>query len=254
MSVIAAESGEPEVKRKSAGGSRALGIRALVFDLDDTLYPEIDFVSGGYRAVARFVSDRYGRNCTEIFYTMMATLAREGRGAVIPTVLERFCDSSVSLQEIVGIYRRHLPRIRMFPGYGCLLRRLGRNYRLGILTDGNPEAQRRKVEALGLDHAVDKIIYTWDYGEEIGKPHPLTFLLMLDYLRAEPPSALYVGDNPDKDCRGAHGAGMLFAQLRVSWLHGNGTTLQELQKPEFVIDSLYQLPSILESAGADETP
>jgi putative hydrolase of the HAD superfamily len=251
MAVIAAEREQTGLEGNAAEVRRVRGIRALVFDLDDTLYPEIDFVSGGYKAVARLVSDRYGTSCSEIFYTMMSTLAAEGRGAVLPRMIERFCDSSRSLPELVEVYRGHLPRIRMFPGYRCLLRRLGRHYRLGIITDGNPEVQRRKVHALGLQHAVDKIIYTWDYGEEIGKPNPLSFLLMLDYLRAEPPQVLYVGDNPEKDCRGAHAAGMRFAHLRVPRLHGNGT-VKEVEDPEFVIDSLYQLPSILESAGADE--
>jgi putative hydrolase of the HAD superfamily len=252
MSVIAAERESTGLEGDAAGVCRARGIRALVFDLDDTLYPEIDFVSGGYKAVAVLISDRYGRSCGEIFYTMMSTLAAEGRSAVLPRVVERFCDSSMSLPELVEAYRGHLPRIRMFPGYRCLLRRLGRHYRLGIITDGNPEVQRRKVHALGLQHAVDKIIYTWDYGEDMGKPNPLSFSLMLDYLRAEPRQALYVGDNPDKDCRGAHSAGMGFAQLRVPRLQGNGTSSKEVEVPEYVIDSLYQLPSILESAGADE--
>jgi putative hydrolase of the HAD superfamily len=218
-------------------------IQALVFDLDDTLYPEVDFVTGGYRAVARYVCEKYGGSYNEIFCAMMTRFTNEGRRSVFPMVVERFLDPGVPVAELVEVYRRHIPEIHMFPGYSCLLQELSRNYRLGILTDGLPEVQKRKVRALGLEHLVDKIIYTWDYGSEMEKPHPMTFSLMLDYLRAEPINALYVGDNPAKDCKGAHQAGMKFAQLRAPSCCD--TAAGSVEKPEFVIDSLYQLPRIL---------
>jgi putative hydrolase of the HAD superfamily len=220
-------------------------IQALVFDLDDTLYSEIDFVTGGYKAVARYVSGRYGANCNDVFYSMMASFASSGRRSVLPKVVKDFLGEAVPISELVEVYREHLPEIRLYPGYGCLLERLSREYKLGIITDGLPDIQRRKVQALGLEYRMDKIIYTWDYGQEKGKPHPFAFSLMLDYLRTDPCEALYVGDNPVKDCRGAHAAGMRFVQVRAATQ--STATSDEVQRgPDFVIDSIYQLPQILE--------
>jgi putative hydrolase of the HAD superfamily len=219
-------------------------IRALVFDLDDTLYPEIDFVTGGYRTVARYVSGRYGGNCTDIFCSMMASFARFGRRSVLEMVVKDFLGEAVEVSELVEVYREHLPQIRLFQGYGCLLEKLGQEYKLGIITDGLPDIQRRKVQALNLEYRMDKIIYTWDYGPEKGKPHPFAFSLMLDFLRTDPEEALYIGDNPGKDCRGAHSAGMRFAQVRAPQA---GAAPEDGQPgPDFVLDSLYQLPHILE--------
>ena len=69
-------------------------IRALIFDLDDTLYREHDFVASGFRAVAEYVGAQCGRPSEEILrQSWMEIFAREGRRAVMPAVLERFSGS-----------------------------------------------------------------------------------------------------------------------------------------------------------------
>ncbi len=219
-------------------------IEALVFDLDDTLYLESDFVASGYRAVARHVARKYACRYVDVFYAMMTTFAGVGRNLVFPMVIERFLNPSVSLSELVDVYRRHRPKIGLFPGYSELLANLGRKYRLGVITDGLPAVQRRKVRALGVDEIVDDVIYTWEYGPEREKPHPFSFSLMMDKLCVSPSHAVFVGDNPFKDWAGAHGAGMKFAYVRPAG--GDYQRHQQHREPEFLIDSLHQLPSILQ--------
>jgi len=219
-------------------------IEALVFDLDDTLYLESDFVVSGYRAVARHIAKRYACTYADVLCAMMTTFAKLGRNLVLPMVIERFLGSSVSIAELVDVYRRHDPEIHLLPGYTKLLKDLGRKYRLGLITDGLPEVQRRKVRALGLNNIMDKVIYTWEYGRDKEKPHPLVFSLILDELHVKPVNAIYIGDNPIKDWAGAHGAGMKFA-----YIHSPGfdcARYEQAREPEFVIDSLHQLPRILQ--------
>ncbi len=175
-------------------------IEALVFDLDDTLYLESDFVTSGYRAVARYVARSYGCCLRDVFHTMMSVFVSQGRELVLPVVVRRFLSDKVPLSELVDIYRCHTPRIHLFPGYEDLLGRLRETYKLGIITDGLPEVQRRKVHSLGLEGKIDKIIYTWEYGIERQKPHPQSFTVMMDFLHTSPLSTLYVGDSQDKDC------------------------------------------------------
>ena len=221
-------------------------LRALVFDLDNTLYLERDFVLSGYRAVARHLSDKSRCSYENVFAAMMETLDAKGRHMVFPMLLERFPDISLSISELIDVYRQHKPAICLYPGYLGLLRRLSRQYRLGVITDGLPAVQARKIRALGLRSVMDKVIYTWEYGSEKEKPHPLSFSLMLEFLGAEPASALYIGDNPDKDCRGAHGVGMKFVQVchPASTGYRPGTAVCE--NPEYVIETLLQLPQILQ--------
>jgi putative hydrolase of the HAD superfamily len=160
---------------------------------------------------------------------------------VLPRVIERF-NLSVRLEDLVAAYRTHTPEIRLYAGYEGLLREFRKKYRIGIVTDGIPEVQQRKCRALGLAGAVDSIVCTWEYGKEKEKPHPHSFRLILGSLRVQPAEALFIGDSMEKDCRGAHDAGMKCAlvarQPGVRSVPGAG-------EADFVIGSLFQLPQVL---------
>ncbi len=220
--------------------------RALVFDLDDTLYSERDFVMSGYRAVARYLADTRRCSLDTAFSIMVETYEKSGRHTVFPALIEQLADASLSLSELINIYRQHKPDIQLYPGYLDLLHKLARHYRMGIITDGLPSVQERKVHALGLRSIMDKIIYTWEYGSEKEKPHPLSFSLMLQHFQAEPGSALFVGDCPEKDCKGAHGVGMKFAQVQCLKSDRDRSGISAKEQPEYIIETLFQLPQILQ--------
>jgi len=217
-------------------------IRALIFDLDDTLYRERDFLVSGFRAVAEFLSAGAGRSWEEIHATMMLTLDSEGRRRVMPAVLERFPGSGLQIADLVEVYRRHVPSIRLFDGYAELLKELRASYRLGIVTDGAPEVQRAKCAALGLVGAVDHILCTWENGQGMEKPHPFPFCQMLDRLHVAASEALFVGDSLEKDVRGAHGVGMKCVRVQKTAMLCSSTDGED---GDFVLDSLTQLPLIL---------
>ncbi|MBN2244047.1 MAG: HAD family hydrolase [Acidobacteria bacterium] len=221
-------------------------IRALIFDLDDTLYREMDFVESGYRAVARYVSERTGRDFHTLYRMMVDTLHTGGRYRVLCAVKEKCPADSIAIKDMVSVYRRHSPEIRLYPGYAGLLKALSERYRMGIITDGIPEVQERKVRALRLEGLMDRILYTWKYGEEKQKPHPHSFRLMLRWLEIPAENALYVGDNPMKDCAGASGAGMKFAQISPPARDAEKEKNAPGRKPEYVIKSLFQLPPLLQ--------
>jgi len=191
-------------------------IQAIIFDLDDTLYPEKDFVESGYQSVARHVADCWDCCLDEVFSSMMMSFNSSGRETVFPNLLLRFPQITLSLDEFVQIYREHNPSINLFPGYRELLRDLSGKYKLGLITDGLPEVQKRKVEALGLGSIIHSIIYSWEYGSERQKPHPYSFSAMSELLQAAPENMLFVGDNPEKDGKGAKNVGMLYVQIRHS--------------------------------------
>ena len=219
-------------------------IEAVIFDLDDTLYPERNFVESGYRAVARHVAHYYGGDFDRLVSTMLTTWRNQGRKMVFPALLKRFPDIHVSMPELIHIYRRHTPQITMYPGYRELLQELGSHYRMGVITDGIPEVQERKVMALGLVGMVNAIIYTWKYGSVRQKPHPLPFRLMMASLQTYPESSLFVGDNPEKDWKGAQAAGMKYVHI---WNSDSDPESESASKdlPEPAIQSLHQLPRIL---------
>ena len=168
------------------------GIAAVVFDLDDTLYPEKDYVRSGYRAAAALFPEvpDMAAKLWEAFEKGLpafdAVLAAEGPIA--------------RKEEAVLAYRFHTPDIRLYPGAEELLRRLRETRKLGIITDGRPEGQRAKLAALGLEGMVDEIIITDELGGTgFRKPNPAAFELMSRRLGVPLGEMAYVGDNIKKD-------------------------------------------------------
>jgi putative hydrolase of the HAD superfamily len=227
-------------------------IDALIFDLDDTLYPERDFVVGGYEAVASHIEAEYGCPRNRVLDAMMSTFGALGRDKVFEMVMDRFLDPSVEVSELVEVYRRHTPALRLFPECEHLLKSLRGKMKLGVITDGLPEVQKRKVQSLNLHKLVDRIIYTWEFGRELGKPHPFTFSLMLDLLQTAASRSVFVGDNLDKDRKGARSVGMRFVQVLPN---GDGANSNLLSKgaPEFVVKNLAELPQVLQLSECYET-
>ena len=220
-------------------------IQAILFDLDDTLYSENEFALGGYRAVARAVAANGECEYEEAFGCMRNAFLALSRKDVFPCLMERFPHLSMTLDDMVRVYREHVPEISLFTGYRTLLEELGKKYRLGIITDGLPAVQRGKVRALGIEGLFEKIIYSWDYGKDRQKPHLYPFTLMLDTLGVPPQSALFIGDNPEKDGVGARGAGMFYIRVAGGQVKAPPPQTFHALPDEIVMENLLQLPQML---------
>lgn len=165
-------------------------IRAIVFDLDDTLYPEIEYVKSGFRAIAKEFDD-------STLYDKLYQLFCKDR----QNVYQRAGFNDEECRKCIEIYRNHMPDISLEKSVVDTLNIFkGNYYKLGIITDGRPEGQHNKIAALGLDRLMDCIIVTDELGGvEFRKPHPKAFDLMRDRLGVEFDEMIYVGDNPLKD-------------------------------------------------------
>ena len=182
--------------------------RAIIFDLDDTLYPEKDYVLSGFRAVANWAAehlqipadDSY-RELTRLFFagargdTFNRWLASRGQPAsLVPTLIE--------------VYRRHEPTLRPFPEVTDMLASLHQRFRLGLVTDGHLDVQRSKLAALGLAEHFDAIVFSDEWGRDAWKPSPIPFRIVLERLGVTAEEAVYIADNPAKDFLGARRAGL----------------------------------------------
>ncbi len=120
-------------------------IHAVVFDLDDTLYPEADFRQSGLRVVAEAFGPGLGLS-PEAAFARLRELSEAGAGRVFDRWLgELGADRSLA-PGMVAAFRERAPDIRPFPGVAELLERLGRERRLALLGDGLLDVQRRKLE------------------------------------------------------------------------------------------------------------
>jgi len=189
-------------------------ILAVIFDLDDTLYPERDYVRSGYRAVAEHLRGQLGRN--EPFEAALWKLFQAGRYSAAFDELnhrQRLGLGKDDIAELVAVYRSHRPTIQPYEGTAELLGRLHADYRLGLLSDGFLPAQQLKLQALGLGRFFDAVVFTEELGREAWKPSPAGFEAVAKRLGAPHESCAYVGDNPAKDFLAPNALGWLTVQV-----------------------------------------
>jgi putative hydrolase of the HAD superfamily len=189
-------------------------IRTVLFDLDDTLYPERDFYRSGFAVVADLIEQRGigpAQRSRELFEHLHFCESREG---VFDKASLRLGFPADWIPELVASFQNHVPHLRLPADSAETLRQLRTHYRLGIVTDGHAAVQRRKIDALGLAALVDAILVADDLGREHWKPHPRPFWACCELLGVRPEEAVFVGDHPQRDVRGAHEAGMTAIRLR----------------------------------------
>lgn len=190
-------------------------MRAIVFDLDDTLYPEIRYVVSGFAAVARWAKPRLGIPEQQGVAELRALFEAGERFAVIDRWLAGHDMTDPALTaEAVAVYRGHDPDIAPAPGVDPMLRRLRRRFLLGLVTDGRAKGQRKKLHALGIRPLFHEVVFSDDLGRDAWKPSPLPFMKVLDELGVAPDDSVYVADNPHKDFLGARRAGMRSVRVR----------------------------------------
>ena len=90
------------------------------------------------------------------------------------------------------------------------------SWRLGLVTNGRPDIQARKIAALGLAPLVDAVVIAAEHGSGRGKPEAAPFLAGCAALGVTPAQAVFVGDDLACDIAGAHAVGMATIWLPAS--------------------------------------
>ncbi|MFY9178939.1 MAG: HAD family hydrolase [Venatoribacter sp.] len=172
--------------------------KILIFDLDDTLYPEITYVQSGFRAVSDWLEAQYGWLSNDTYHYLMQTLEAQGRGMVFNTFLHSKNRLSQQLvKQCLKIYRHHQPNISLAPEALQFLQRW--QAPLYLVTDGHKIVQHNKIQALGLSPYFTKTYITHRYGVTNAKPALHCFELIRRQQQCSFQDLIYVGDNPTKD-------------------------------------------------------
>lgn len=185
------------------------GLQAVVFDLDDTLYSEKDYVASGYRQISRLFLGRQQQ-----VYDQLWTAFTEKRPAIDVMLQAQGMDSDEMKEKCLRIYRYQKPEISLYDGVIELLTELrGAGIKVGLLTDGRVEGQWMKIEALGLQKVFDEIIVTDEqagHGDvmRFRKPNTICFEIMQRRLGVPFDKMAYVGDNAQKDFYAPNALGM----------------------------------------------
>jgi putative hydrolase of the HAD superfamily len=222
-------------------------LQAVLFDLDDTLFPERSYVASGFRAVAAWVEDSLGIPQTEAELDFQRLFEEGVRGHVFDRWLQaRGLEDDELMDRMVWVYRSHQPQI--FPHRGAigLLMRLRSQYRLGLLSDGDATVQRKKLRVLQMRPMFDTVLFTDELGREAWKPSPRPFEVVLGRLRIKGSEAVYVADNPEKDFLGSRRAGMLAIRVRLTGgIYSSAQPPTPEHAPDHEIRTLRKLESLL---------
>ncbi len=172
----------------------------LVFDLDDTLYDEKQFVYSGFSEVANWISKMSNTPANEILDFMIKDLSVNGRGLVFNNALKKyFRESRKNTKKCISIYRLHKPKISLEQDVINLLLELGKDYNLYILTDGNKIVQSNKIKSLDIEKYIKKAFITHRYGLKASKPSLKCFQIIRNIEKINWHELVYIGDNPNKD-------------------------------------------------------
>ena len=233
-------------------------IRAVFFDLDETLYDYGSIRKVANQEVAKLV-EKMGLTSSETFIQTLRLVTREvyEKYRESPLLFDRkyrfkeiFRVLEIDVNEetvarLVNQYWNYVyQHIKPYTDVIPVLETLkAKGYKLGIISDGLVEIQINRVKALNLHKYFD----TYTFSEEVGKNKPSSeiFQLALKRTRCKPSEAVMVGDNVKTDIAGANKVGMISVWVRRG-IFKNIKPDNPIEIPNYTITDLNELISILD--------
>ncbi|MDE3155855.1 MAG: HAD family hydrolase [Acidobacteriota bacterium] len=223
-----------------------MAARGLIVDLDDTLYPERRFLLSGFAAVAGEAERLFEVPRQEAFAVLVRALRAGHRSTALQALCATFDIDPIMIPEFVDVIREHRPRLSLRRDARRLLARMRRaGWRVGLLTNGLPGVQARKVAALGLAPLLDHVIYACEHGDGRGKPDPAAFRAAIVRLGVQPERCVFAGDDPWCDIAGARRAGLWSIRIRRGrFAHAE---VSESCEADLVVATLREIPDAAEA-------
>jgi putative hydrolase of the HAD superfamily len=199
-------------------------IQAIAFDLDNTLVARD-------RAFWTWIAEECrAAPCHGVDLGRVAELDQSGHGpkeALLAYLAESFTWPE---SDLAARHRRFvagtLRGIEPDAAIASLLGRLRRRYRLAVVTNGTSQAQRGKLDRLGISGYFEHVLVSEEVGSK--KPEPAIFQRLIEAWPLAPGAIAFVGDDVSKDVLGARAAGLVpvWISRDASWPPGSAPPLQ----------------------------
>ncbi|GGN12823.1 hydrolase [Streptomyces fuscichromogenes] len=229
-------------------------IRAVVWDVDDTLFDYTSADREGMRAHLAAEGLLAGWGSAEAALVRWREItdqqwARFAAGELSFEDQRRdrvrvFLAAELTDAEADDWFRRYLTHYEavwtLFPDVLPALDALAAGYRHAVLSNSSLHVQDRKLRTLGVYERFEAVLCAAELG--VSKPAPGAFLAACEALELAPHEVAYVGDHPEIDGRGAADAGLLSV-----WIDRHGPAAAPAAAPvgPHRIASLAELPAIL---------
>jgi putative hydrolase of the HAD superfamily len=205
----------------------------FVFDLDDTLFSEIDFLKSAYKHIAQKIAP----SSSQDLYQEMYNWFKKGKN-VFSLLRERYEQMGISDIWLLKEYREHLPEIQLLDGVEAFLQELKlRKIEMGLLTDGRSLTQRNKLKALHLTGFFSDIIISEEFGSEKPASRNYTY-----FSNKYPDKEFYfVGDNTSKDFKVPAELGWTTICIKDAGNNIHSQDITQHPKPDMIISSLSEI-------------
>jgi putative hydrolase of the HAD superfamily len=232
-----------------------MAVDAVLFDLDDTLYPYGPCNEAGTRAAFETYRDRGGDLDAEAFEARRARARAATKREVGATASShsRHIYYKRLVADLPGPFDAGLARalgdaywdayLDEMTAFGdaldtlAALREAGRD--VAIVTNLTMRVQLRKLAELGVDAYLDAVVTSEEVGRE--KPAAPVFTTALARLDRAPSEALVVGNSPHRDIEGGNALGIetaLFNGPPEAHADAGDDALSAVQRPDHFLDSL----------------
>ncbi|MDQ6781067.1 MAG: HAD family hydrolase [Candidatus Eremiobacteraeota bacterium] len=231
-------------------------IRALFFDLDDTLLDDTESSEHAAEAVVRELAAQRGLDpvavarsyieaAVDFWEELVPGDPKPPSGAIRPSIWRKALarhgveDAALATKIARRYDAARLERVELFPETLPVLHQLHGRYKLAIITNGFAETHEAKIARLELSRFFDVIVLAGEM--QLVKPDPSVFRHALEAAQASAQESVMVGDRYERDIVGAHAAG-----LRAIWINVRNEELAAgARVPEAVIRSIAELPAAL---------
>lgn len=223
---------------EGTGWRRGAYDRVIVFDLDDTLYLERDYVLSGLGAAGAWADVHLGT--AGLGAAMQARFRAGARTRIFDDILSQMgmAPDPALIARMLMVYRQHRPDIRLAPDSEAFLAADHPRTGFAVITDGFLDAQKRKIRALDLyRRGIHFGVCTDRWGREGWKPNPIAFRYVQEKFNVPGNLCAYVADNPAKDFHAPHVLG--WDTVRISRVGKIGhSTSKDLVEAARVIENL----------------
>jgi|AntDeeMinimDraft_5_1070356.scaffolds.fasta_scaffold03403_4 putative hydrolase of the HAD superfamily len=216
----------------------------VIFDLDDTLFPESEFALSGFEAVAEYLSKESTFESDTIYRLLQEDFDNSVRGDNFDQLLNK-TEIDASIDKLVEVYRTHSPDIELLPEAEICLTQLS-DRSLQLITNGTATKQRNKIKALGISDIFDNIYISGEFGTNSAKPSTHLFEKCLEDGNKESERTVYIADNPVKDFIAPNHLGMRSIWINREW--GEYADLEpttDREQPTVSVSDLTAVPDIL---------
>jgi len=214
-------------------------MKAIIFDVDNTLYDAKQYYLGAFKEISEYLSKKHEISKQKILNKLMNLWIKKTSmySRLFDDVLNAF-NLEDELENVIKIFNNYNGKLKPYPDVIQTLKELKkRNYKLGVVTDGNVERQKRKLGLLGIVDFFYVIVFTKELDNP--KPSEIPFQEAINKLKVIPQNSFYVGDNPLIDFEGAKKVGMKTVRL----LKGE---FKNIAKNEFIDYEIKEFKELLE--------